>query len=129
MKRTVVWIDDDWQTYPELMEPLVDAYEVVTFRSAQEALNALDDLRKASLIILDMIIPQGGESRMLGYYTGLELLERLRTQEGVTTPVIALTVVSREEIKAHLKELGVAETLVKPVLGSELKACVDEHLA
>jgi CheY-like chemotaxis protein len=126
MKRKIVWIDDDWQTYPDLIEPLVDAYEVVTFRSAQEALGALAELRAASLIILDMIIPRGGERATFGYYTGLDLLARLRQQEQVTTPVIALTVVSRDEIKAQLKDLGVSETLVKPVLASELKACVDE---
>jgi CheY-like chemotaxis protein len=129
MKPTIVWIDDDWQTYPDLIEPLADDYDVVTFRSAQEALDALELLHNAKLIILDMIIPEGADSAAFGYYTGRDLLERLRRQEGVTTPVIALTVVSREEIKAQLKELGVAETLVKPVLASELKASVDELLS
>jgi DNA-binding response OmpR family regulator len=129
MKHTIVWIDDDWQTYPDLIEPLMDTYYVLTYRSAQEALGALDELHGASLIILDMIIPRGAEQATFGYYTGLDLLTRLRRQEGVTTPVIALTVVSRDEIKTRLKELGVSETLVKPVLASELKACVDELLA
>lgn len=127
--KKIVWIDDDWQTYPDLIEPLADDYEVVTFRSAQEALAQLATLRSASLIILDMIIPEGADAASFGYYTGRDLLARLRQQEDVRTPVIALTVVSRDEIKAQLRELGVAETLVKPVLASELKACVDDLLA
>lgn len=126
MKDPIVWIDDDYNS--ALEENLERSYDITRFHTANEALNSLDALRQARFIILDMIVPNGPGDLRFGYYTGLELLAMLRTKHDIKTPIIVLTAVEREDANETLKELGVSQILVKPVLGAELREAIGRML-
>jgi len=131
MAKTIAWIEDDIPIINAVLRPLeLAGYQFVRLRTAQEALEALDRIREADLILLDMILPPGQTDRKFGPYPGLEVLEELRQVHGVTTPVVVLSVVTREEVHRRLCELGVAKEniLRKPVLPSKLKERVEQVL-
>ena len=75
------------------------------------------------------ILPPSQIVREFGRYPGRKLLEILRKEHGITTPVIALTVVTQPEVLEDLWKLGVADVLRKPVRPSVLKQRVEEVLS
>lgn len=127
MKDPIVWIDDDYNK-SQLSEFLEDRFDITDIRTVRETLESLEKLKQARFIIFDMIIPNGPEEVRFGYYSGLELLGELRDRYGITTPILVLTAVERADVLAQLTKLGVSETLIKPVLGSELLEAVDRLL-
>lgn len=130
MPKTIVWIEDDTDIIDPVVKPLERAgHRFVRLHTAQEALNALDDIRQADLILLDIIFPPApsGFDQANGFnqYTGLHLLRELREVHGVHLPVVVLTVVIRPELDKELEELNVADIIHKPVRPSELKQRVE----
>lgn len=130
MPRRIVWIEDDTPIIRAVVRPLENAgYDIEIYSDVGDALDHVDQIRSADLILLDMILPPGAFQGELGRYPGLYILEQLRRKHDVTTPVIALTVVSRSTLHDELRALGVADILNKPVLPSELKQRVEEVLS
>ena len=132
MSRTIVWIEDDTDIIDPVVRPLERAgHRFVRLHTAQEALDAIDELRRADLILLDIIFPPAQASHGFdlangfNQYTGLHLLRELRETHGVTTPVVVLTVVIRPELDAELQALDVVDIIHKPVRPSELKRRVE----
>ena len=131
MPKTIVWIEDDTDIIDPVVRPLERAgHQFVRLHSAQEALMAIDEIRHADLILLDIIFPpvrppQGFPADGLSQYTGLHLLQQLRHQHEITTPVVVLTVVIRAELEHELQTLDVADIIHKPVRPSELKKRVE----
>ena len=132
MAKTIVWIEDDTDIIDPVVRPLERAgHRFIRLRSAREALEALEEIRRADLILLDIIFPPAqvphGFDPVNGFdqYTGLHLLQELRDVHGVTTPVVVLTVVVRPELDKELQALDVADTIHKPVRPSELKRRVE----
>ncbi len=132
MSRTIVRIEDDTDIIDPVVRPLERAgHRFVRLHTAQEALDAIDELRRADLILLDIIFPpvqaSHGFDLANGFnqYTGLHLLRELRETPGVTTPVVVLTVVIRPELDAELQALDVVDIIHKPVRPSELKRRVE----
>jgi CheY-like chemotaxis protein len=126
MSKTIVWIEDDTDIIDPVVKPLERAgHRFVRLHTAQEALDALDDIRRADLILLDIIFPPApsGFDQANGFnqYTGLHLLRELREVHGVDLPVVVLTVVIRPELDKALEALNVADIIHKPVRPSELK--------
>ena len=72
-----------------------------------------------------MILRPGNTDRKFTRYSGLDVLRELYQVHNVQTPVIALTVVARAEIRQELNKLGVADIVKKPVRPSDLKDRVD----
>lgn len=129
MPKTIVWIEDDTDIIDPVVRPLERAgYEIVRLRSVAEALNAVEQIRAAKLILLDMILPPHSDGREYGRYPGLKLLEILQRDQGITTPVVALTVVTHADVEHGLHALGVSEIVRKPVRPSELKERVEKIL-
>jgi CheY-like chemotaxis protein len=135
MPKTIVWIEDDADIIEPVVHPLKQAgYTILPLRTVKEAMDSIEQIRNADLILLDMLLPTGHlaklpSGRKLNYYTGKELLEELRTSYQMTDiPVIVLSVVHREEVFQQLKQLGVKDILRKPVRPSVLKARVEETL-
>ena len=132
MAKTIVWIEDDTDIIDPVVRPLERAgHRFIRLHSAHEALDAIEEMRRADLILLDIIfppaqVPQGfDQANGFNQYTGLHLLRQLRTVHGVTTPVVVLTVVIRPELDKELETLDVADIIHKPVRPSELKRRVE----
>ena len=129
MTKTIIWIEDDVDIISPVIRPLERAgYKIVCFRTAKEVFDNVQKLKDADLILLDMILPDGGLSMELSRYTGLDIYRDLKTKHNLETPVIALTVVAREEVRITLRELGVADIIRKPVRPSELKERIEQAL-
>jgi len=126
-QRTIVWVEDQPEVFHVLMIPLErDGYKVVPMKSLREVLNRIEELRAATLLILDLIFPDGA---LNSSFPGLDLLRRLRNEYGVQTPVLLLSIVDHNTIADDLSELNVAFTLRKPVSPFDLKQYVRECLA
>lgn len=133
MPKTIVWIEDDTDIIDPVVRPLERAgHRFLRLHSAQEALDALEEIRHADLLLLDIIFPPANtgphsfdQAEGFSHYTGLHLLRELRQVHGVTTPVIVLTVVIRPELDTELQALDVADIIHKPVRPSELKRRVE----
>ncbi len=130
MGKTIVWIEDDVDVIAGVTRPLERAgHRFVHLRNVAEAREHFDLLRKADLILLDMILPPGTSelTHPTERYPGQALLREIR-EAGIETPVIVLSVVAREDVHRELERLGVAEVIRKPVLPSELKKRVEAVL-
>jgi len=129
MSKTIVWIEDDVDIIGPLVRPLERAgYRVIPFRTAKEAFDNIQKLQDADLILLDMLLPPGDLDMELSRYTGLEIFKVLKERHHLETPVIALTVVAREEVRKNLRKLGVADIIRKPVRPSVLKERIEQIL-
>lgn len=125
----IVWVDDDIEVIDPVIQPIIDGgYEIIRFRTINEAMTSLDDLRTADLILLDMIIPPGDDQNDVGIYSGVWILKKLRKEFDINTPVIVFSVVNPEKLKDELSGLDVAKYVRKPALPSELHKAVNEVL-
>jgi DNA-binding response OmpR family regulator len=126
MTKKIVWIEDDVEIIRPVIRPLERAkYSIVTFQTAKDVFDNLEQLHEADVIILDIFIPHGGVDVELSRYTGVDIFEILKLEHQLTTPVIVLTVVAREEVRTRLRDLGVADIVRKPVRPSELKERIE----
>lgn len=129
MAKKIVWIEDDVDIIGPVVRPLERAgFEIVRLRTAKEVFDNVTKLHEANLILLDMLLPDGGSGLELGRYTGLDIFKELLENHALKTPVVALTVVAREEIRKNLRDLGVADIIRKPVRPSELKERIEQVL-
>lgn len=130
MVKTIVWIEDDVDIIGPVLRPLERAgYKIICLRTAKDVYDNIQKLFDADLILLDMILPHGGLSMEMSRYTGLDIFRDLKINHNLSTPVVALTVVAREEVRIALRELGVADIIRKPVRPSELKERIEQVLA
>lgn len=129
MSKRIVWIEDDVDIIGPVVRPLERAgFEIFRLRTAKEVFDNIAKLHEADLILLDMLLPDGGSGLELGRYTGLDIFRELLEKNDLQTPVVALTVVAREEVRKDLRELGVADIIRKPVRPSELKERIEQIL-
>jgi CheY-like chemotaxis protein len=131
MSKTIVWADDDIGIIRSTIRPLTNAgYRFVELRSVKEALNKIELIRKADLLLFDMILPPGEENSNLelSRYPGLDLLEVLFNKYQIEMPVVVLTVVTNKEIYKRLKALNVVDIINKPVRPSILKEKIERIL-
>ena len=130
MPKTIIWIEDDTDIIDPVVRPLeLAGYEIVRIPTAIEALEAVGQIKDADLILLDMILQPGNTDREFSRYSGLDILKELREKHKVGTPVVALTVVTRTEIRQRLHEFNVADIIRKPVRPSQLKERVEAVLS
>jgi len=82
----------------------VEGYRYVGYESLQEVHESLDTIRRARLIILDMIIPVGNSDEdNREHFLGLEVLRELE-HAGICLPVIVYSVVREQEVLAAVRE-------------------------
>jgi CheY-like chemotaxis protein len=130
MSKVIAWIEDDVDVIYPVVRPLEKAgYQIITFRNAKEALKSVKQIRKADLILLDMLLPPGQTGEELNHYAGLSLLRELREVHKVSNRVVVFTVVTPDNLMERLRELGVADIVRKPILPSELKERIERALA
>jgi CheY-like chemotaxis protein len=129
--KQIVWIDDDTDIIDPVVRPLeLAGYVFHRLHTVAEALSAdaLERMRRADLVLLDMILPPGPIERAFSPYPGKDILHELRRVQGITTPVIVLTVVTNEEVLRQVEALGVADIVRKPARPSYLKEAVERVL-
>jgi CheY-like chemotaxis protein len=127
--KKIAWIEDDIGIIEDVIQPLIaDGYKFTYLRNSKEVLGKIDFLKTVDLILLDLIFPSGDEAIDFNQYPGVNLLERLKNEFGVETPVIVLTVVTNGQAHKQLRELGVIEIINKPVRPSELREAVNQAL-
>lgn len=128
MTKVIAWIDDDCDRLHLVMRPLRKlGYVIQEYQTANEALEALDEIVEVDLILLDLILPSGQPRQRGARYGGIDLLRKIRTR--ANTPVVVLSVVRREDVLEVAKELGVNAIIQKPVTPIQLKAGVEDVLA
>jgi CheY-like chemotaxis protein len=151
MSKLIVWIEDDIDIIYPVVRQLENAgYKIQPYRSPAHALDAIEVIRQADLILLDLLMPSGrsndednqpaseieleiaatGRHEINGVnrYPGISLLRDLRQKYSINKPVIFLTVITKAETLEELKLLGVADIVRKPILPSELKERVERAL-
>jgi DNA-binding response OmpR family regulator len=129
MPKTIVWIEDDVDIIGPVVRPLERAgFQIIRLRTAKEVFDNIPKLHDADLILLDMLLPAGSVELELSRYTGLDIFRELKENHNLTTPVVSLTVVAREEVRKNLRDLGVADIIRKPVRPSELKERIEQIL-
>jgi len=127
--KTIIWIDEDSDRLYSVVEPLEWAgHRIIRLRTPREARSQVELIRHADLLLLEILLSDSRPGHpSAGGYPGLALLEELRDEHGVQTPAIVLTIVLQDDIPARLAapHLRVLAVVRKPVLPSELKACVE----
>jgi DNA-binding response OmpR family regulator len=119
--RSLLLVEDDDATRRFLVDNLVaDGFRVFAAGGAAEGLRAIE-ARSPSLLVLDLTLDDG---------SGLELLDRVRAADGLTTrvdpalPVIVLTGRSGEADRVRSFARGADDHVCKPFLYPELLARV-----
>lgn len=129
MPKTIIWIEDDADIIDPVVRPLeLAGFEILRIPTASEALASIEQIRAADLILLDVILRPGNTEREFSRYSGLDILKELREVHQIKTPVVALTVVTRDEVRQRLHAYDVADIIRKPVRPSQLKERVEQVL-
>lgn len=96
-----------------------DGYRLVTVHDGAEAIEAATR-SKPDLLILDAMMPKRN---------GFEVTRTLRGQpETRDIPIIMLTVLRTEDAAARSFDAGADDYVVKPIVPSQLRACVHTWL-
>jgi len=123
-KGKIVWIEDDAEIiFPVIERLMKDGFEVVIIPTLSEARARLAEIRAATILILDLIVP-GNKADTAKKYPGLSFLRELRTEHDFQVPVVILSVVDNKRVERELVELGACSMCRKPVLPSTLQTAV-----
>jgi CheY-like chemotaxis protein len=129
VSRTIIWIEDDYAVIQPVVYPLIKAgYNIVNIPDTKEAIEKIDQLRDADLILLDLFLPTGTGGHDFGNYPGIQFFRNLRQIHKIDTPVVVFTVLSQASLLTELTELGAADIIRKPVRPSHLKERVERVL-
>ncbi len=127
--KTIAWIEDDAYIIYDLIKPLEKAgYKIERFGTKAEVLRNVATIKDCDAIIMDVILPPGEECALEESYGGVSVLRSLRSEHNVNIPIVVCTVVRSPDVHRQLKDLGVSEILLKPVLPSKLKEAVERVL-
>jgi CheY-like chemotaxis protein len=124
----IAWIEDDHERISSLVKLLEnDGHTILPYGSGQEVKEQIETVCACDTIILDIILPPIDDDP----YVGLTVLEQLRNEHEYSRPVIVCSRVQNPVVIHHLRELGVAAILTKPVRPSVLyetvKKALEEH--
>jgi len=109
----VAYLEDDQQQAETVSSWLLDfGYEVERFDNAQSFLNAVAD-KLFDVFILDWELPD---------MSGIEVLQKLRNQFQITTPVLFCSQRDGETDVVKALEMGADDYMRKPLLRIELRA-------
>jgi DNA-binding response OmpR family regulator len=113
----VLVVEDDEATAGFLADNLAaDGYRVATAAGVREGLRAIE-VRRPALVVLDLLLEDGN---------GLELLDRIRSADGLATrvdpqvPVVVLTGRTGDSDRVRVFGRGADDYLAKPFLYAEL---------
>jgi FixJ family two-component response regulator len=93
-------------------------YPVAAFASAEDFLES-DDLDRTTCVVIDIQLPG---------LSGIDLHRRLRAS-GRTTPVIFITALADEDVRARAMATGAVAFLRKPFEASAFDRCLESALS
>lgn len=112
--KRIIIIEDDKQTMDTLKFVLSqEGYELTLARDGEEGVEAIN--QEADLIILDLLLP---------HHTGFDILESIRKQRDLKTPVLVLSNLGGHADIDQAMRLGATDYLVKSA--SSLKEIVEK---
>jgi two-component system, NarL family, invasion response regulator UvrY len=119
MKKILI-ADDHYILRKGLKHILTDEYGSVEFGEAENGLEALEKLKtkKWDIFILDINMSSLG---------GIEVLKQMKA-EGLTTPVLVLSMHPEEQVAIHVLKLGAFGYLTKEAADAELINAVNKIL-
>ncbi|GAB5442576.1 MAG: response regulator [Fuerstiella sp.] len=121
MTDPLIYLVDDDQAVAESLTVLLesDDYQVRVHSSGEQFL-ADEERHHASVLILDV---------KLNGIDGLELLRRLRTEQGFAPPVVMISGHADGESRQRAFDLGAVAFLSKPFSGDQLLNTIQSALA
>lgn len=129
MSKKIIWVEDDYDTIEPVIFPLRKAgYQITNIPNIKEAIEKIEELRNADLILLDLFFPSGKDRTNVGAYPGLTLLQKIRYEHKITTPVVVFTVSVNETVMSNFRDLGVSDIVTKPVHSVVLTERIEEVL-
>ncbi|MDX2030474.1 MAG: hypothetical protein SF339_07385 [Blastocatellia bacterium] len=126
----VAWIEDDADEIAVVVKPLLRAgIEFRIYHNYTEAIESVEEIRAADLILLDLIIPPGSagpvrpaDAEEDEEFLGKTLFRELRATFDVRTPVIVLSVVADNGgFSKETFDDPPIQALAKPIRPSVLK--------
>ncbi|WDZ81930.1 response regulator (plasmid) [Ensifer adhaerens] len=118
-RPSLLVVDDNSDMRDYMRRLLGGQYDVTVVGDGQAALASIAS-RRPDLILTDVMMPG---------FDGLELLERLRSdQQTSTIPIIVLSARAGEESRIEGMQAGADDYLIKPFSARELLARVEAHL-
>ncbi len=117
--NTVLLVEDD-SSLRELVTMLLDleGYKVVVTENGQEALDYLS-VNQVDLIILDLFMP---------VLDGLHVLNWLRKEKKLATPVLIMTAMTDEKTQKNIKAAGANGIIKKPLDVDKIVSAVNNIL-
>ncbi|KAJ3328748.1 hypothetical protein HDU76_009361 [Blyttiomyces sp. JEL0837] len=115
----IMVIDDNSEMRSYVAEILSELWNVHAFRSAEDALDALKDI-KIDLIVCDILLPK---------MSGIEFTHTIRSTESTQdVPVFLLTAKSSEDSRLHGLLSGADDYIIKPFSRRELVSRINTRL-
>src|SRR5688572_4193120 len=120
MKKILI-ADDHYILRKGLKHILTDEYGAVEFGEAETGTEALEKLKtkKWDIFILDINMASMG---------GIEVLKKMKEQ-GITVPVLVLSMHPEEQVAVHVLKLGAYGYLTKEAADAELINAVNKILS
>lgn len=114
MSKTVLWIDDEYNSFTQLVSGLVkDGIKLEFVDTFIKAREMLEGLHKYDVIVLDIILPEGREYKLEEAniaqlrdrtYLGLLLLKEIAHLKKPVPKVVVLTIAEDPRVLAQLRE-------------------------
>jgi DNA-binding response OmpR family regulator len=131
MKAPVIaWIEDESDVIYGVVRPLIkEGFQIKQYFTYSDAIDAIDEIAQADLILLDVILPPGNATET-GKNLGLDFLRRLRDEFKLSMPVLLFSIVANARDVIDAKELTrlKAHSIPKPTSPKDLKAEVKDLL-
>jgi DNA-binding response OmpR family regulator len=134
-KGKILYIEDQInreKEFPEIIK--MSGYDVDEALDGDQALKKLRECEGGyGLIILDIMMPTGEElaseiSVKGGFETGKIILEKLRKELKLKTPVIVLTAYGKSDLESELRKYGISEFISKPITPTDLIRYIEIHI-
>ena len=124
MSKRILIVDDDL-TYIEVLKRTLKQlnFEPVPAESGLHALSILNNSH-VDLMLIDIMMPD-----LDGYEVIWSLRNHKKYKSHSKVPMIALTVLSGNLVKARLKEIGADAWIQKPVTPKRLSEILDQFLS
>ena len=120
MQKTIFVVDDNGTNLSMAEEALEEQYRVITLASAAKMFTILEKVTP-DLILLDIEMPG---------MDGFDAIKQLKAAGPYKNiPVIFMTATADDANKAHGKELGAADFIIKPFSAPVLLDLINNYLA
>lgn len=123
----IAWFDDEPFWIEKLRRRLVkEGHIVTTYETVAKAIADIDEIRKADVLVVDLIALGKSAQNNYELYGGLEIMHKLH-EGGRVPPTLAFSVVGSQEVLREARKYS-SEILEKPATAEELSAAITRLL-